>query len=137
MPYKTKKERNEYAKKYYHKQMQKERELTKIQQNEQNNNLTKNDKIEPMIEPNVHKSYYDNVPDEESIDKDDYVIEKTKFYSKLVKLFIGIQNAELAIEDIVVKHGFDPEDVDDMFDFFQMIDRKLAKEEKEEKLKKH
>ena len=113
-------------KKYYHKQMQKERELTKI---EQNNNWTKND----IIEPNFNKSYYDDVPE----NKDDYVIERTKFYSKLVKLFTDVKNAELAVEDVVIKYGFDPDDTDDMYDFFKMIDRKLAKEEKrEEKLKK-
>jgi len=132
MPYKTALERNEYAKKYYHKQMQKERELKKIQQN---NKIEQNDKIEKndIIEPNVHK-YYDDVPE----NKDDYVIERTKFYSKLVKLFTDVKNSELAVEDVVIKYGFDPDETDDMYDFFKMIDRKLAKEEKrEEKLKNH
>ena len=127
MPYKTALERNEYAKKYYHKQMQKERELKKIQQN---NKIEKND----IIEPNFNKLFYDDIPD----DKDDYVIERTKFYSKLVKLFTDVKNAELAVEDVVIKYGFDPDETDDMYDFFKMIDRKLAKEEKrEEKLNKN
>jgi uncharacterized protein (DUF1786 family) len=54
----------------------------------------------------------------------------------LTKLFLGIKDAQFVVEDIVVKHGFDPEDSDEMFDFFKMIDRKLAKEEKLEKMEK-
>lgn len=54
----------------------------------------------------------------------------------MTKLFLGIKDAQFIVEDIVVKHGFDPEDTDEMYDFFKRIDRKLAKEEKMEKLEK-
>lgn len=92
--------------------------------------------FKPIITIPNNNSSLDDVLNENANKKSQYVSDKLSFYTKLTKLFLGIKDAQFVVEDIVVKHGFDPEDTDEMYDFFKMIDRKLAKEEKMEKLEK-
>jgi len=92
--------------------------------------------FKPIITVPNNNSSLDDVLNENANKKSQYVSDKLSFYTKLTKLFLGIKDAQFVVEDIVVKHGFDPEDTDEMYDFFKMIDRKLAKEEKMEKMEK-
>ena len=92
--------------------------------------------FKPIITVPNNISSLDDVLNENANKKSQYVSDKLNFYTKLTKLFLGIKDAQFVVEDIVVKHGFDPEDTDEMYDFFKMIDRKLAKEEKMEQMEK-
>ena len=106
------------------------------QYHQYSNNLNKYT-FKPIITiPNNNPSLDDVLTDDKPTIKAQYVSDKLSFYTKLSKLFFSVKDPYCVIEDIVVKHGFDPEDTDEMYDFFKMIDRKLTKEEKIEKLEK-
>jgi hypothetical protein len=104
MPYKTKEERNAYAKKYYHKQMQKERELK-----EQLNPTKQTEPFQPIL------------------DKESYRKEHMERLLKFVLYFFPNSDAIEIVKENAKKFNFDIDNNDEAYFYLQMLEARMQK----------